>query len=77
MHCFKCCKKLTFKSEKKKKYVYCKKCHAIMIQLGMKRCSCGRGFLRKCHYYSLCGNHAMRCKACESGWIDEYCWPCS
>lgn len=74
--CRKCFRELTFKSEKKKKYIYCKSCFCKLVKLGTARCRCKMGFRRKCHYFSLCGNESMYCEACGSSWIDEYCWPC-
>lgn len=76
MKCLKCNRPLTFMSDKKKEYVYCKLCFAKLVQQGQQRCRCGLGFTRPCYFYNICGNSAMCCQVCQKGWIDKYCWPC-
>ena len=73
--CLECKIPLTFISDKKKEYKYCKKCYCDMIKLGNKRCGCG-SFLRQCYFYSQCKKYSVKCKSCERGWIDEYCDSC-
>ena len=78
MDCLLCQKKLTFKSEKKKLYMYHHACYKQMLEDDVPRCKCKKGFIGKCIYYSQCKNRATGCYACiRINFINQYCWPCS
>lgn len=80
-YCRRCGKILTFISDKKKKYVYCKVCYSIMVQSGLPKCQCG-GFRPLCGGFppngcvSWCKNFAEHCDYCKTHWRYEYCWTC-